>query len=52
MTAVKAIIAAALITGAIFLIIFWIVPVITFLVIALVAYAIFYEQDSRKGPPF
>jgi len=56
MAAVKAILLAALITGALFLIVIWIVPIMTFLIVfgivALIAYAIIHEHDeSKKGPP-
>ena len=56
MAAIKAIILAGLITGALFLIIIWIIPVTTFLVvfgiISLIAYAVIHENDSKKGPPY
>jgi hypothetical protein len=56
MAAIKAIVLAGLITGALFLIIIWIIPVITFLtvfgIIALIAYAIIHEHEKSKGRPF
>ena len=55
MAAIKAIVLAGLITGALFLIIIWIIPVTTFLIvfgiIALIAYAIIREHEQQKGPP-
>jgi hypothetical protein len=56
MAAVKAILLAGLITGALFLIVIWIVPVTIFLtvfgIIALIAYAIIHEHEEQKGPPY
>jgi hypothetical protein len=55
MAAIKAILLAGLVTGALFLIVIWIIPVATFLIIfgiiALIAYAIIHENES-KGPPY
>ena len=55
MAAVKAIVLAGLITGGLFLIVIWIIPVTTFLIIygivALISYAIIHEHEkNRKGP--
>jgi hypothetical protein len=54
MAAIKAILLGALITGALFLIVIWIIPVMTFLivfgVIAGIAYAIIRE-NQRSGSP-
>jgi hypothetical protein len=55
MAAIKAILLAGLVTGALFLIVIWIIPVATFLIIfgiiALIAYAIIHENEP-KGPPY
>jgi len=54
MAAIKAVVIAAIITGALFLIVIWFVPLMTFLIvfgtIALITYAIIHENE-QKGPP-
>jgi len=55
MAAIKAVILSALITGGIFLVIIWIIPLTTFFIvfgiITLITYAIIHETDQKRGPP-
>lgn len=59
MAVIKALLIAALVTLGLFIIIVWIIPVLIFLIIfagiALIAYAIFKEENlaaNRHRPPY